>query len=290
MVYCRRCDRNFVHNRALWAHERDSSNHNICDSCDLDFTSWVGLKEHWVQSPRHNYCQSCAEHYEEYSDLIDHYNEEHHYCESCNKLFSNDYGLHEHYRQSTAHHYCVPCKRNFLSASNLNSHLNSSTHRPKDVLCPFRACGQSFVSRSALILHLEAGRCRSGVDRQTIKSFVRSYDKDHFITDPSRMLTYGDGGVESKYIATSASWNGSAYECFLCHSTYRSLKSLNQHLESPRHQEKIYFCPLSSCHTQFTTLSALCQHIESERCGVSRFKVVQNALDNIFGRVARITL
>jgi hypothetical protein len=110
------------------------------------------------------------------------------------------------------------------------------------------------------------------------------------ITDPSRLLTNGSASQEVTYYATDASWNGSWYECYLCHGSYRTLASLNQHLASPRHQQKIYICPLESCRTRFTTLSALCQHIESERCGISRFKAVQNALDNLVGRVARITM
>lgn len=172
----------------------------------------------------------------------------------------------------------------------LLQHLNSSVHRPKDVVCPFRGCGLKFVSRSALVLHLEGGACRSGIDRNTINRYVRQYDTSNIITDPSRLLTSGTASDNIKYYASDRSWNGYGYECYLCHSSYSSLASLNQHLASPIHQDKIYICPASTCRARFTTLSALCQHIESEKCGVFKFKAVQHTMDSILGQMGRITL
>ena len=169
-------------------------------------------------------------------------------------------------------------------------HLNSSVHRPKDVACPFRGCDKKFVSRSALVLHLEEGACRSGIDRATINRFVRQYDTNNIITDPSRLLTSGTASDNTKYYASERSWNGYRYECYLCHSGYSSLTSLNQHLSSPIHQDKIYICPASTCRARFTTLSALCQHIESEKCGVSKFKAVQHTMDSVLGQMGRLTL
>ena len=130
-------------------------------------------------------------------------------CSRCEIIFTNEYGLQEHYRQSNFHYYCSPCKRLFQSESNLKSvyqyhrkfiytiftdrlplqHLNSSVHRPKDVVCPFKGCGKKFVSRSALILHLEEGACRSGVNHTTINRYVCQYDTNNIITDPSCLLT-----------------------------------------------------------------------------------------------------
>lgn len=140
-----------------------------------------------------------------------------------------------------------------------------------------------------MILHLESGSCRSGVNRRVIDNYVRQYDRSNFITNPSRLLTAGNSENIS-YGATQASWNGSSYECYLCHSDFVSLHALNQHLASPRHQSRIYNCPLNSCRIEFSTLSALCQHIESERCGVGKFRVVQNTMNEVVGRVGRITM
>ncbi|KAL4063896.1 hypothetical protein V8B97DRAFT_654122 [Scleroderma yunnanense] len=285
MPYCDRCDRDFRSYHAYEQHIDNSARHNICDDCDIDFASWTGLKEHWVQSPRHSYCQYCDCHFDDGSSLLDHYRDEHYYCEKCNRVFKNEYGLHEHNRQS--HYYCESCKRVFQSPSNLSAHMNSSTHRSKDVPCPFNGCDQSFVSKSALILHLESGGCKSGVNRQMVNRYVREVDRTNIITNPSRLLTGGDN-TDVSYTATDASWNGRAYECVLCHNLFRSLRDLNRHLASPRHQSKVYRCPLDTCQVQFSTLSALCQHIESEKCGVSRFKVVKHTMDNMLSGVTRI--
>ncbi|KAJ7800778.1 hypothetical protein B0H14DRAFT_2218195, partial [Mycena olivaceomarginata] len=101
---------------------------------------------------------------------------------------------------------------------------------------------QAFVSRSALILHLESGGCKSGADRQKINRYVCEYDTQNVITNPACLLTCGDDS-EITYVASARAWNGTAYECYLCHGCYRTLAALNQDLNSPRHQEKIYICP-----------------------------------------------
>ncbi|KAJ7157493.1 hypothetical protein C8R46DRAFT_1114665 [Mycena filopes] len=290
MAECSRCCRYFNSFAALDRHEQNSPNHHICTECDKDFTSWHGLKEHFVQSRAHDYCQHCDSHFYDSAALEHHYKTAHHYCAKCRKFFQNELGLHEHYRQSELHHYCAGCKRLFQSASNLKSHLGSELHNPKDVMCPGRGCGLGFVSRSALLLHLEAGTCASGMDRKTVDRYVRQYDTKNIITDPARLLTGGSTAEDTTYTATSRTWNGSAYECYLCHVGYHTLRALNQHLASPRHQNKIYVCPLTTCRQHFPTLSGLCQHIESGRCGVNKFKVVQNTMDDVMGGMRRLTV
>ncbi|KAF9225261.1 hypothetical protein BS17DRAFT_587858 [Gyrodon lividus] len=286
MVYCDRCERYYQYSSSYDQHIRDSPNHNICDDCEKDFTTWFGLKEHYVQSPRHHYCQSCNNLFPSHQRLIAHYYDEHFYCGTCNKVFKNEFGLHEHNRQS--HYYCPQCKRLFQSESNLRSHMNSSLHRPKCVPCQFRGCGLSFVSKSALVLHLESGSCKSGVNRRMVEQYIRQIDRNNIVTDPSRLLTAGDD--VHQYIATERSWNGRGYECVLCHSPFRTLTDLNRHLASPRHQDRIYRCPLTTCHMTFSTLSALCQHVESESCGVLRFRAVQDAMEGLLNRVGSLTL
>ncbi|KAJ8084961.1 hypothetical protein PM082_003738 [Marasmius tenuissimus] len=147
---------------------------------------------------------------------------------------------------------------------------------------PVGGCRQSFVSRSALILHLENSRCPSRVDKVTVDQYVRNLDTANIITDPSRMIAGSEshcGHPVTTYSATEASWNGRAYERYLCQKGHRTLTSLNQHLASPCHQESLYFCPLTTCRVRFTILSGLCQHIESQKCGVSKFREVQQVMD-----------
>ncbi|KAF8510581.1 hypothetical protein BU17DRAFT_77664 [Hysterangium stoloniferum] len=272
MTYCERCDRHFGSYGALYRHERDSSAHNICGDCERDFLTWHGMKEHWVQSPRHFYCQYCNEHYDNRDDLHVHFEDAHYFCSGCSKVFKNEAGLHEHNRQS--HYYCAECCRLFRSQSNLDGHLNSSTHKPKSVMCPGRNCGRGFVSMSALILHFESGTCPSGMTRAELNRNVA-----RLITGPEVVQTW----------ATERSWNGYAYECFLCHGTFGALRSLNAHLQSPRHQAKIYRCPnRAGCGTKFSVLSSLTQHVKSGKCGVNRFREVQNAMDALVNGVKRL--
>ncbi|KAL0952040.1 hypothetical protein HGRIS_008682 [Hohenbuehelia grisea] len=287
MAECDPCGRYFATYHGYIRHMQTSSRHNYCDTCDRDFSTWNGLHQHWTQSQRHSYCRRCQSHFDDDEDLWDHYHDAHHFCSKCNQFFENEYGLTEHYRQSDNHHYCVECQREFSGESNLRSHMNSSRHRAQTFQCPGRGCEQAFVSTSALILHLEAGYCPGGFDRPTVNRLVKQYDRNHVITDPARLIGYDS--TETTYTANGRAWNGSMYECYLCHGEYRTLASLNQHLASPRHQSKIYICPLESCRVRFNTLSALCQHVESEKCGVSKFKQVQNVMDNVVSRMGRLT-
>ncbi|KAG6811273.1 hypothetical protein H0H92_008267 [Tricholoma furcatifolium] len=142
-----------------------------------------------------------------------------------------------------------------------------------------------------MLLHLEAGTCVSGVTRRIVDNTVREWDRNNLITDPRRMIAGPSSSFSNTldttttYYATAAAWNGSRYECYLCHSGFTTLHGLNQHLASPRHQQGVYVCPQATCRASFKTLSGLCQHVESERCGVHRFREVRGAMDVIVGRV-----
>ena len=95
-----------------------------------------------------------------------------------------------------------------------------------------------------------------------------------------KLLTYPD--FKMKQAATSASWNGDFYECYLCHREFTSLNALNQHLASPAHKQKIYHCPSRQCDKDFVSLAALFNHLESESCGAVRFEKVQSGVQNFF--------
>jgi len=291
MAYCDRCDRYFPHDRALEQHEQNSNMHNICYGCNRDFETLFQLKQHWVASPRHHYCQKCDEHFDDGDDLEEHYEDAHYYCPSCRRIFDSALGLHEHNRQS--HPYCPDCRRLFQSDTHLRSHLRSGLHAGATVPCPGRDCNKMFVSGAALILHLESGTCPSRITRLQVDRVVAQYDRQHIITNPSRMIGYGDSSSERtvETWATERAWNGSAYECFMCHRQYRTLVSLNQHLASPAHEERKYQCPRGheGCGAEFRTLSALCQHVESEQCDIRRFNSqIQNYLGGLTSNMRRL--
>ena len=189
------------------------------------------------------------------------------------KVYNSEPGLHEHRRIVHADEYCVPCKRMFRDNNALRHHERSTFHQGRKVGCPMKGCNKSFVSRAALVHHLESGGCPSRINRDMVNRIVAKLDKSGVITDSSRLIGGGQEAVTGGW-ATARAWNGERYECYLCHRTFAALLDLNQHLNSPAHAQKAYRCPGAwrGCGATFKTLSGFCQHVESEQCGVCRFK------------------
>jgi hypothetical protein len=114
------------------------------------------------------------------------------------------------------------------------------------------------------------------LDRTGIHQVVRQFD-------PKGVICKENVPVANPvvYQATQRAWNSyrGAYECFLCYDGFSSLHGLNQHLNSPRHQQSIYHCPNPECAGRdFTTLAALVSHLESGSCRYIHF---QSALDGL---------
>jgi len=152
------------------------------------------------------------------------------------------------------------------------------------IQCPF--CKNSYTTASGVTIHLESGTCTSGLNRDKINTAIQNLDRNNVITRP--MLTMpGYDRVET--IATSRSWNGHSFECYLCHREFNSLKGLNQHIQSPAHEQPLYHCPNARCARPFKVLSGLVQHVESETCGFMRFMQVQQqartGIENMVGRM-----
>jgi len=113
-------------------------------------------------------------------------------------------------------------------------------------------------------------------------------DRKNVITRPMITMPGYDG---AKKIATERSWNGYAYECYLCSREFAAVNSLNSHIQSPAHEQDIYRCPKSSCGRTYKVLSGLIQHVESESCGVMRFSQVQkqarSGIEKMVGRMIK---
>ncbi|KAI0352478.1 hypothetical protein OH77DRAFT_1409060 [Trametes cingulata] len=291
--YCWDC---FFTQDDLLDHEQDYHDIWRCVDCNRSFSSPTGLHQHYVQSPRHAYCQRCRIHCRDFADLREHYEDQHYYCTACGSIFDFEIGLHEHCRQKHADRYCVPCKRMFQNANNLENHRRSSIHQGRTIPCPVQGCGGLFPTTSALVLHFESGACVSRITREQVNRYVQQIDRSNIITNPSRMISYGSGGsstIVTDVWATERAWNGTHYECYLCHRGFRSLVALNQHLKSPAHAEKLYRCPQAwyGCGTEFRTLSAFCQHMEGGSCSVRRFQGEFNrVLDQLSGGLKRLTM
>ncbi|KDQ53524.1 hypothetical protein JAAARDRAFT_61239 [Jaapia argillacea MUCL 33604] len=307
--YCFKCDQDFTSPNALESHYANSQYHaychgcgNIydddddlrdhieqdhwdqyCESCSEFFKNNYGLREHYRQSSAHVFCAGCNQHYNYEEELEEHLEMEHghDHCRACDWFFKNEVGLKDHFRQSPAHHYCAPCAKHFGSDNSLRNHLRSSIHLGRTIKCP--GCPKTFPTIAALSLHVEAGTCPSGMNRPKLDQMVRQHDTEHLITD--RLITYHPSDTIQTY-ATSAAWNGSAYQCYFCPPhrqarQFRTLEALNQHLRSGVHEEKIYKCPGPECGARFVLFSAFVQHVESEKCGVMRFRAAQKVIGDL---------
>jgi hypothetical protein len=87
----------------------------------------------------------------------------------------------------------------------------------------------------------------------------------------SRRVEGGTPRVMSHYV-TERAFNGTAYECYLCHRTFRTLGALNSHVSSLAHDANEFRCP--KCEGEYKLISGLMQHIESEGCGIAKFQAV----------------
>ena len=151
-------------------------------------------------------------------------------------------------------------------------------------MCPF--CQRPFTTATGVIHHLETGSCPKArnLDHATILAEIRRRDPHHVIV--KKLLTY-PSSTPTITTVTSACWNGNGYECYLCHREFRTLRSLDQHVNSPTHRQKVYHCPGRNCAREFTALAALFNHLESETCGTMRFDTVQRKMgDLLTGRKA----
>lgn len=153
-----------------------------------------------------------------------------------------------------------------------------------------------------MVHHLERGSCPGApqLNRDQMYKFVRSRDTSGII---SKKLIGWVGEANVTCEASSRSWNGYGYECYLCAKQCSSLSGLNQHLNSAVHkytasmrrkaytghrfrlvtdQQELYHCPNLSCRANFKTFAAIINHLESESCGAVRFDRVQQRVGDIF--------
>ena len=157
--------------------------------------------------------------------------------------------------------------------------------------CPL--CSKAFKIPSVIALHIESGACHN-INRRQVTAAIHSLTITPTISNSHRLhaATTTASPIKSRtiaqYSATEQAFNGSAYECYFCHRTFRTLISLNAHLNSPSHDADEFMCP--KCKQTYKLISGLIQHIESEICGLARFEQVEdhtNALTAQFSRLLR---
>lgn len=152
--------------------------------------------------------------------------------------------------------------------------MNSRIHRGATITCPF--CKHNYTTASGLAHHLESGSCSRApqLNRESIHKIIRQ-------KDPHGLITNKQLGTSAKYSATSQAFNGRWWECYICHREFSNDSALNQHLNSPVHQQKVYHCPNRRCGKEFTALAGLFRHLESEACAFMRFEKVQTQVSNV---------
>ncbi|KAF6832357.1 hypothetical protein CPLU01_06182 [Colletotrichum plurivorum] len=193
-------------------------------------------------------------------------------CEECNLSFirEKDWELHN----QVFHHYCGSCNRTFKDYNGLTQHLNSTAHRSVlDLQCPF--CRQYKTTATSLVYHIEGGRCpEAPLNRYSLFKTIQDRDPNRIIT---KKPTQRQVSTDVHYTASERAYNprARAYECYLCHRYFNYLNGLNDHLNSPFHEEKFYRCPSRRCNKRFTTLAGMISHLESETCQYMRFDAVQ---------------
>ncbi|EDR04778.1 uncharacterized protein LACBIDRAFT_294995 [Laccaria bicolor S238N-H82] len=277
---CRDCPRSFNTISALSSHCRAKAHaFHACIDCDRVFVNSVALAQHLAASPAHTDSDPSSDESDDGSDASD---DEEPYCRGCDRWFIDLDSLYQHLSASLKHNWCFICSRDFNSETALDQHnLSKLAHADRSFRCPF--CSKMFKAPSAIAHHIESG-CHK-INRHQVTAAVKKLKivPDICIT---RLLPSSGPPTISTYIATEQSFNGTSYECFLCHKGFRLLTSLNAHLASPAHDADEFRCP--KCNKDFTVISALVQHIESEVCGLAKMQEVQGTFNDLTANFSRL--
>ncbi|EYE90133.1 C2H2-type zinc finger protein [Aspergillus ruber CBS 135680] len=287
MFECEECGDEFWYREDLTEHLEDYNHWRECETCTRIFTTQRACNQHMNDTdhwaPRYE-CESCDREFMSRNSANRHMNAVGHWapkvpCESCSAKFHTQQAADQHMKaRNHFKNYCRTCDRRFINENNLRAHLNSKTHRGTNVPCPF--CKTKYTSANGLAHHLETGSCPSAskLNRETIYRMIRERDPHGVIT--KRQIEW-HGRATAVYTATDRAFNGSHWECYICHRQFRLRHHLNQHLNSPVHQQKVYHCPKRACAKEFVTLAGLFNHLESESCGMMRFENVQRHVGNV---------
>jgi hypothetical protein len=224
-------------------------------------------------------------------------------CVGCNRWFVDLASLYQHLSASSKHNWCFACSRDFATPTSLDQvgtcsrfhasyinkdpaaqHSSSPVHRGLDFECPL--CPKRFKTPSSIALHIESGTCHN-ISRAQVTAAVHALKIVPTIS-VSRRIEGGTIRIVSYYV-TERAFNGTAYECYLCHRTFRTLGALNSHINSPAHDADEFKCP--KCKRKYKLVSGLMQHIESEACGIARFQAVEDYTRNLIDQFSkRLTL
>lgn len=191
---CNLCRERFDGLQARQQHQRET-NHCFCSVCNSFFSK---AKHHilHVRNVQHNADYSCCDCGRDYpsTEYLDRH------CCKCDQLYRSPARLERHFRSNPKHklhpqvarvevepatpqHECNKCCEVFATKKLLKKHKR--THKPaRNILCPAGAsCKKKFALPSALLSHLESGRCRSGMTRARLNTMVISNDAEGYIVN-----------------------------------------------------------------------------------------------------------
>ena len=294
--YCARCDRFFIHEEALTEHDiayhKAISNRYACQHCKQCFVSNELCKQH-QRSTEHCCCLRCDRFFKNQKALDQHMRDSPRHnafwafqCNDCPRTFENQQAMDKHLRKMKHAFRPPPPPPTSLQAQAACANVPCASGSK---------CDRQFASLSSAIRHLESGTCPSGINRHKIFAFLLRTDKNRLITssNPSSSRTipvfFEDSDTESDFsdedaMSTPSTASGILLEqcsramahlnlkdhtCTECTKTFRSLKDLENHTNSPVHLPKLVHCDLPSNAAgfkTFRTLSDLVKHIESGAC------------------------
>ncbi|OAV98794.1 hypothetical protein PTTG_05343 [Puccinia triticina 1-1 BBBD Race 1] len=281
---CAPCGRQF----RLYQHYQDhmihSSQHHYCAPCRRDFVSQNALDSHLRHSERHLICKWCQT---VVGKLRIHNRRHHEQCSECDQWLENATDVHRHCALAHSEVYCVPCRRLFGNPNELKMHLRSSAHRPRNIECVHPACNRSFISKAALVQHLEADTCPSGASLQKVDHYF-SYHCDRSQRFVRRDLLFHS----SLRLEHNLRDNNGRYPCQLCSKVFQHKGELVAHVKSSKHKnlgDKAYKCPSNRCgQAEFYSLGNLMMHLDFGDCDVSHARELYELVDDLLEIVRRL--
>ncbi|MCJ1250789.1 hypothetical protein MMC30_008017 [Trapelia coarctata] len=158
-----------------------------CSRCDCSFETQEAQLQH-MDDHRHEECDFCRESYGEGRDLVKHEALEHDRCEVCQKDFAGAAQLRQHSRVHKAHHYrCFGC-----------------------------GAKRTFESYSAMLIHLESGRCKTSVDAMDAYAAKCYQRKKYVVKGYGNFLRYRKRAKLRARRSSSSSSDRNSWECAEC--------------------------------------------------------------------------
>ncbi|KAL5332132.1 hypothetical protein BJX70DRAFT_385047 [Aspergillus crustosus] len=166
----------------------------ICTRCQKGFSTAQAKQQHISDSLNHHLCRLCSLPTDYPTDeLNEHLEDEHNICTACDRSFNTPRQLSQH--DVDKHDMCATCRR--------------ISHAERNIGCP--GCSRRFPTNSAMMLHLEAGTCDSGVDLGKINQLAfECYKAQH-------------------YKSSNANFD---FECPSCQTPFSFMSGILQHAES----------------------------------------------------------